>query len=972
MKPKLLGKALVCSFLLCNLIATGNSPLTSSRFAQAAPQSPVTNNSVSSSSDAPQMSATHDLPYPMPVSPQEVKGGFWRSDHTFEPTLIITNMLEKISLPVTPSIYANDGTELELPSITLAPAGVATVDVRTALAAAPPTIRHHFTEYGSVGVRYRWNWAGAITTLVQNRDAKRSLNFNFDLRTPMVMKHDSDKTINEGLWWKEDRGVKGFLALANIASHTVDVNVELISDRGELEESKRVLLAPNETKLIDDLMRKSSGSSGGLRVSYQGSESNVVLGGGLENIAEGYSARIPLSVVQGIGKPNEIRISSVGLMYGKQDPALKFPADTDFGIYLDLRNTTDEPIAVTPKLYYMENGVARVEPLRELMVAPRQSRHWSPSDFASELTVHGDPGVINLVFSYEGLPADLIIANGALDKSMTFVSESHTRAVASSQAKILNDWDVFDGNDTMISVLNVGALAQGLTVILFFDGGQYKVPLDLPVGGSTMLSVHKIIQDQMPDADGNRIPLNAVRGSAIVSGSQGYAEMINIAVSSGVLNVETATCGNRCPTCLGYNGFQVGIGNPFCSDGFTDGFCPFGLVSKFGALALAQNGVWQDVSSQTSVTSWSSSSTSTATSQGGGKFLGNTVGTFTGNATANLIEINGDCAGTGSPCPWDPWSGGGSGTVSPKIMMGSTDITDKTQSVVVGQQVALTYTVVLPSGVTVLSQSWSVPGTTVGGFNHTTANGSSFPAAFNQASTTYYWTVPASSQTVTLTLNLSNQNHASAKTIFNISGVTAPTMTVTNYGKFTVDNLTGCDASGGGPSLVYGNVAGPTGGCPGKTTGTAGITFKAVGTPPASGGTFSFVQLVTTDTRSYTSNVGTINCGHIPGLDLTYPYSGVDPTTGLATDAPESPLPSIYIKSTRNFGATMYLMWTSSTANSIAVPLGYQQWQASATVTGSAGVWATPTGSGGPVGGFVPANGVYPMWTGIATETPCQ
>jgi hypothetical protein len=65
-------------------------------------------------------------------------------------------------------------------------------------------------------------------------------------------------------------------------------------------------------------------------------------------------------------------------------------------------------------------------------------------------------------------------------------------------------------------------------------------------------------------------------------------------------------------------------------------------------------------------------------------------------------------------------------------MMGGTDITDKTQPAVVGQPIGLSYTVTLPSGITVTRQSWSVSGTTVGGFNQLSNDGGTYPAKFDQ------------------------------------------------------------------------------------------------------------------------------------------------------------------------------------------------------------------------------------------------
>lgn len=187
-----------------------------------------------------------------------------------------------------------------------------------------------------------------------------------------------------------------------------------------------------------------------------------------------------------------------------------------------------------------------------------------------------------------------------------------------------------------------------------------------------MLNVDNIVTQQQPDSSGKTIPLDVVHGTAIVSGAQGYSETINLAVASGVLNVTTATCGNKCPTCLGYCGFQVGSGDPFCTDeDFEDGFCPLDQTAKFDALALLQNGVWIDVSSMTSSVTWSSSAPTVASSQGSGRFLGNALGRYTGTATANLIEVNADCAGTGSPCPTDPWNGSGGGQTTPMVTIDS-------------------------------------------------------------------------------------------------------------------------------------------------------------------------------------------------------------------------------------------------------------------------------------------------------------
>jgi hypothetical protein len=109
---------------------------------------------------------------------------------------------------------------------------------------------------------------------------------------------------------------------------------------------------------------------------------------------------------------------------------------------------------------------------------------------------------------------------------------------------------------------------------------------------------------------------------------------------------------------------------------------------------------------------------------------------------------------------------------------GGADITDQTESPwYVGKQTVLYASYTLPSGISVANQSWSVPGTTVGGFDHLTSGGQS--ANFNGQSTTFYWTVPASSKTVTVSVDFSNGTSSTAQATFDVSGPTSPSVTHT-------------------------------------------------------------------------------------------------------------------------------------------------------------------------------------------------
>lgn len=197
-------------------------------------------------------------------------------------------------------------------------------------------------------------------------------------------------------------------------------------------------------------------------------------------------------------------------------------------------------------------------------------------------------------------------------------------------------------------------------------------------------------------------------------------------------------------------------------------------------------------------------------------------------------------------------------------------------------------------------------------------------------------------------------------------------MSVTPYlSTLSVAFLSGCFSPSlpSGPYLVYAQGAQGSA-CPNALTRTEpGITFNnPTNYQNSSGGAFSLVQLISTDTV----NGDTV----IAGLDTQYPYKGPP-----SEDNPALYLPSTVNSVTREFTANMFLMWTSTLSGSIPVPLGYQTWGFVATATCNAncdttGNWTSTTSSAGPVGGFETSsptqtsvgNNVlvdgFPTWTG--------
>lgn len=287
----------------------------------------------------------------------------------------------------------------------------------------------------------------------------------------------------------------------------------------------------------------------------------------------------------------------------------------------------------------------------------------------------------------------------------------------------------------------------------------------------------------------------------------------------------------------------------------------------------------------------------------------------------------------------------------------STDLVDTTQSAVVGQQIALSASYNLPTGITVQSQSWSVPGTTVGGYTASISAGATTTTNFSQQSTTFYWVDSGTTRSVTYSLTLSDGSTSSASVPFDVSGPTSPSMTAAlNPGGVTID------VAGDNLLLEFGN-----------NSTTFGITFTPTVTQPSgTTGTFSYVQLINSDQAVITNDGPPTNftCSIGTGLDNVYPYH-MRPD-GTAADSPGVALNSTYTELVETFSATMYLMWNSGLPNSIPVPLGSMQWGYSGDAhrDTSTSLWELRNPSG--TNQTFSAGITYPTWSTHTTNNQPQ
>jgi hypothetical protein len=188
--------------------------------------------------------------------------------------------------------------------------------------------------------------------------------------------------------------------------------------------------------------------------------------------------------------------------------------------------------------------------------------------------------------------------------------------------------------------------------------------------------------------------------------------------------------------------------------------------------------------------------------------------------------------------------------------------------------------------------------------------------------------------------------------------------------------------------MSYGDLTYLPGACAPPYTGPVGIDLTAYG---GNDGTYTFVQVIRTDTLTWAGKKP-FQCGpYLNVLDGQYPFQGVQPNRTaplMAYDGPGQFLPNFYTSGTRDFDAKMYLLWQPPQLNgtitpSYPVPIGYQEWHFNATASQDPpignGKWQQPvTDAAGAVGSFIQSQDMdnaiygYPVWAAVSNIGNCD
>jgi hypothetical protein len=801
---------------------------------------------------------------------QSAVGGFWMTGPNMKATLTMRNGLKTDPLTVTPVLYLSNGVRYALPAVMLEPTGIAIVDINEGL--AQQGVAPYATLSGYVELDYQWAWP-IICAMVKSVDTVHSVIFNYGMTAPLNAPHYAGRIASpglthnfEGIWWKQEKDVTGFVALSNITEHPINVTMKVTDDKESDIGDHTISVSPHGTKMVSlSELPAAASTVGGVYLTYTGPEYGLVVNGALEDETVGYSARLPLNLLPqspADGQPPvalRVGVAELGLMNGAADPMMNFPVGTIFTPYSVIRNVSNQVVTATPTIWWMAGGAARSAALPQITLSAHQTFSLNMPAMLANAGLKDYNGSLNMTLDTKAPQGGLVFAGGSVDQKNTYVFEVLPSGFGESSAKTISNWSTGNGDDTMVTVWNPADEAQDFTFTLFYVGGQYLHSIHLEPRAALVFDISELTKNPTPDAAGNVVPAGIYQGSAEISGTQSEQEHILVAIDVGIYNVQKATCNGICPTCSGFTTGSIAV-DPFALA--IGGQTQETLYMQMGS--GGQNSV--------PATNWASTNTSMATVSSG-VVTGVGVGSLTVSANSQFQEavfVPFDC---NSFCPTGFVQGSTPGNVttppaptitsiSPSLgVVGST-----VQVVITGHGFGTGPTVQAATGIAVVVGSVPPPSDTA------------FSASFAIASS-----LPAGPSTITVKNGPSPPSNAVTFTAVTFQGILTPSdnfsgRSSTTFGVGEIINLTSSIApSGVAPGDIGGlqwSISSGGGTLTGGTAGTATYTAPVTTTTPPQPVTVVLKLSVVSGTSAGTSHSYTFTVIPPSGAHLTK-FSGL-------------------------------------------------------------------------------------------------
>jgi hypothetical protein len=285
-----------------------------------------------------------------------------------------------------------------------------------------------------------------------------------------------------------------------------------------------------------------------------------------------------------------------------------------------------------------------------------------------------------------------------------------------------------------------------------------------------------------------------------------------------------------------------------------------------------------------------------------------------------------------------------------QIFLSGKNVTGASQTVAVGQPIILHASFLVPPGRSIRSQNWQLTPALpiIGAFDVApqAASGSVEQPNLTAGDTTFYFTKPGPAVHMSFSFVLDDSSSSTAETTFAVAGPSSGGITAFNSHSINIrDNL-----------LEFGNFSA-------QRRGTPGISFAGSVTDPSnSAGTIVWIQLIESEANVYEINGQIVPCTNRNALDAGAPPQYLYDVGATTADSPNIEISAGNSADKVNATFRMYMLWRSSIAAAIPVPLGFLRWGWDASATRHGTVWQIDYSTSKSWDAAFQTSNNYPEW----------
>lgn len=323
----------------------------------------------------------------------------------------------------------------------------------------------------------------------------------------------------EGLWWSLVHQTEAQVFIANTKNNHTKVTPYFYL-AGNQYQGDQIDLAGHETDSIDiekslkKLHVHGDISIGGISLSYTNGPGAIAVVGAIQNKQIGFSTTMRFIDVAG---QKTTALHGANLPIGKADASSGFSSTTRFIPHAVVRNNSDQVVIVSPRIRYTLFDQPNVVNLPSVALSANQVRELDLTSINSSVAENQitDSGI---EIEHTGQPGAIMIYAASVDQSGRHVFDVPVKDPKNMPFQGGSyPWNIEGDNRAVLHVKNIEAPTDGLRrefmVKLYFDGGEYNVPLQRIEAGQTgLVDIRKLRDDQVPDVLGNVIPLNVTGG----------------------------------------------------------------------------------------------------------------------------------------------------------------------------------------------------------------------------------------------------------------------------------------------------------------------------------------------------------------------------------------------------------------------------------------------------------------------------